>query len=660
MIITGLGQSIERDAAWTEAAEEFLRSMNKLGVQMTLIGPKLPRKFGTKKTVRLFDRHEVVGMKVLAASRSHRLEFRILNKKTRAWTRLRAEACVTFGTDGVWPATYEGWTLPGTLTIDSLSRWIGEQKWVPGREFVFLGSTNQAVRWASILLDRGARNCYVVEPENELRCWRAHRDRFVSKGGRVLLRHRMQKVEQGNNSGLVVYLNNEHGRLMLNCDTVVLNPVNESALNEPSQWKKGLFYVHRRRSAWDSLVDEEPWLERIDWRETFWRAAKVLEVVDHSTADGALKQLRADRRAMRAYRNEGNRKDFTYSGKILSRESLQALQTSVSVPRSFEKAKPVASLECFENVPCRACADACPENAIEITRITDLPKLLEDKCAGCGACVAVCPAGAAVMVRDLAVQQKARYFFPDDSKEFWKAGKQVQLLNRKGDVLGTGRVVSAMTYENAPHRVLEVESTNVHAWEARGFRDVKPEFVREELEEQAASPVNLKRSWVTLNGVRRLVPTDVPITVALWQLGQRRFEDALFCHDGSCRLCEVLVDGTPRLACRTLVHDGQKIELKTISQAAKSPKPLCPCKGVTSEEYNSLQNEGVPEEIAREITGLGQGPCHGRWCLSSREFSCSDDSNEKVRPRFHGYEASPWRDLWAEDVAADDEAEDDF
>ncbi|MBI3556759.1 MAG: hypothetical protein HY074_10890 [Deltaproteobacteria bacterium] len=215
-----------------------------------------------------------------------------------------------------------------------------------------------------------------------------------------------------------------------------------------------------------------------------------------------------------------------------------------------------------------------------------------------------------------------------------------------------------MAYEEGAHRVLEVESTNVHLWEGRNFRLVKGEFQVSEAEASVNSPVLLKRAWVMLNGVKRLCPIDVPITVALWQLGQRRFEDALFCHDGSCHLCEVVVNGEAALACKTLVRDGQEIMFG--AKTARMTNPLCPCKQVSAADYKTLGADGVPEKIVREISGVGHGTCHGRWCLASNEFaseSAAASGEKKLRPMFHGYEASPWRDIWASDVAEADPAD---
>ena len=53
---------------------------------------------------------------------------------------------------------------------------------------------------------------------------------------------------------------------------------------------------------------------------------------------------------------------------------------------------PVACIECFQHIPCNPCEASCPRHAITIgSEITDLPRLDETLCNGCGLCAQICP-----------------------------------------------------------------------------------------------------------------------------------------------------------------------------------------------------------------------------------------------------------------------------
>lgn len=73
--------------------------------------------------------------------------------------------------------------------------------------------------------------------------------------------------------------------------------------------------------------------------------------------------------------------------------SREELENSPGYPSSERVRKgPVAVIECVEEIPCNLCEAACPYGAIEVGEpIINLPTLLEDKCTGCGVCIASCP-----------------------------------------------------------------------------------------------------------------------------------------------------------------------------------------------------------------------------------------------------------------------------
>ncbi|MCL1994483.1 MAG: 4Fe-4S binding protein [Spirochaetes bacterium] len=73
---------------------------------------------------------------------------------------------------------------------------------------------------------------------------------------------------------------------------------------------------------------------------------------------------------------------------------------AVSPPAARIAKGPVAVIECFQEIPCNPCVDACKAGAItKAAGINDLPKLDFDKCNGCGLCITQCP-GLAIFVVD--------------------------------------------------------------------------------------------------------------------------------------------------------------------------------------------------------------------------------------------------------------------
>ena len=81
---------------------------------------------------------------------------------------------------------------------------------------------------------------------------------------------------------------------------------------------------------------------------------------------------------------------------IPTKEDLAAVTPS---DERFAKG-PVAIVECFQEIPCNPCVDACKRNAIlPLKDINDIPKVDFANCNGCGLCIAQCP-GLAIFVVD--------------------------------------------------------------------------------------------------------------------------------------------------------------------------------------------------------------------------------------------------------------------
>ena len=106
---------------------------------------------------------------------------------------------------------------------------------------------------------------------------------------------------------------------------------------------------------------------------------------------------------------------------------------------------PVAVVECVQEIPCNPCEGACKFGAIKIeTPITNLPKINESACTGCGVCVAQCPGLAIFIVNKAYSDTEATVAFPYEYIPTPKEGEEWEGVNRKGEVLCKAKIVKVM------------------------------------------------------------------------------------------------------------------------------------------------------------------------------------------------------------------------
>lgn len=128
-----------------------------------------------------------------------------------------------------------------------------------------------------------------------------------------------------------------------------------------------------------------------------------------------------------------------YAGAV----SLEILRMSPGYPSEERLDRgPVAVIECIQEIPCNPCESACRFSAIAVGEpITNLPRLVEEKCKGCGECISVCPGLAIFLVNRVYSSHEAAISIPYEYLPLPEVGAIVDALGRQGEKICAGRVL---------------------------------------------------------------------------------------------------------------------------------------------------------------------------------------------------------------------------
>lgn len=111
-------------------------------------------------------------------------------------------------------------------------------------------------------------------------------------------------------------------------------------------------------------------------------------------------------------------------------------------PEERMRKGPVAMTECVQEIPCNPCAEVCPTKAISMENINNRPRIDFDKCIGCTMCMQVCP-GLAIFMLDKS-KEKPRLTLPYEMLPMPEKGDIVKMLDREGNEVGEGKVLSLL------------------------------------------------------------------------------------------------------------------------------------------------------------------------------------------------------------------------
>ncbi|ACJ16754.1 proline dehydrogenase, gamma subunit [Thermococcus onnurineus NA1] len=152
----------------------------------------------------------------------------------------------------------------------------------------------------------------------------------------------------------------------------------------------------------------------------------------------------------------------------------EELQKFIPLPSEERlRKRPVAIPECPQEIPCAPCREICPTGAISMPTPNDLPIVDYDKCIGCSLCVQICPGLAFFMMHY--VGDKARITMPHELLPVPERGEEVVLLNRVGEPVGKGKVLTVVPRERSKGDtpIITVEVPIELAWEVRAVKVVR-------------------------------------------------------------------------------------------------------------------------------------------------------------------------------------------
>lgn len=126
----------------------------------------------------------------------------------------------------------------------------------------------------------------------------------------------------------------------------------------------------------------------------------------------------------------------------------------------------VACIECVQEIPCNPCEGACRFDAITVgEQITSLPVLHEEKCVGCGNCVANC-SGLAITILDWTYSDNmATIDFPFEYLPLPREGDTVAAVGRDGKTICDGiivKVIQQPSYEGTTVIRMAIPKEHIH------------------------------------------------------------------------------------------------------------------------------------------------------------------------------------------------------
>jgi thioredoxin reductase/Fe-S-cluster-containing hydrogenase component 2 len=378
---------------------------------------------------------------------------------------------------------FPGWTLPGVMGAGAAQTMVNLHRVLPGRRCVMVGSGNVGLIVAYQLVQAGVEVVAIVEADSKVGGYDVHAAKICRAGVPILLSHTIKEAQgkEAVEEATLIQLDQkwqgipgteETLSVDFVCLAVGLSPLTELAWMANCQCKYvaelgGYGIVHDDNmettvsgiyAAGDctgieeaSIAMEQGRLAGISITESLGFMSRKEAEEKEALVRARLREVRGEAVFYESPADEGRYGEAfgpsvskgKTGGPGISRRQLEECPGYPGEER-FQKG-PVAIIECGQEIPCDPCAFICPQGAISVPKpLTNLPKLDEGKCNGCGLCIPGCP-GLGIFVidktysKDEALVQLPHEFFP-----LPRTGETVNCLNRDGEKITEGRVIKVL------------------------------------------------------------------------------------------------------------------------------------------------------------------------------------------------------------------------
>jgi ferredoxin len=547
--------------------------------------------------------------------------------------RYRARSIVRIDQTVDYPPPFQGWISDGLIPVATARKLLTQSRvlWQPTT--VILGTGNEALRFGSELLESDrSRYVYCVETQDhknfdskKIQGWEVERRRFETLGGKILW---AQLLSLRKKRALLweLKLEDSVGTRILEVARVISAGPYVSIFGVREYPAESLLFLLEQTAPQTRTDNIDGWnLEETRARWIAGKIAKALLIDFKGNQDQLGRNIKKNKNKIelnRAHLEKGL--ELEWSGKWLATETQKKFKEFAGTPKHSHTSRLVAAIECIEDISCNLCEKACPEDAIKIQRSSEGAArfLIEGDCTACGACLSACPSRVPVLLHEDAQKPLAKLVLASKQRQRPELNEIVEVLNRKGEKMGTARVLSIERPEHDATLAYQIhlEIAPHLIWDVRGYRLVRSEGRLNE--RQILQPLyNVLEETVeiTINGDKRRVRDQLPISLALFEIGMSRPEDNLMCENGACGLCTIWVDGTKKLACQTKIHKGIGLKFMENQESQATEPELCACLHLTEKELErKIKTHRLTSVESLVInTQIAAGTCHGQRCKSN-------------------------------------------